>query len=846
MKLIFRSILAIIVVAISTLSAPVSAQVQNADEQACINALNKSGAKVAKAQGKENAGCVKNAGRNKLNVSADACLTADLKGKIGKATANTTTAELKSCVDTPGFAYTSASTVNDGAVDNEVGLTHDVFGSFIQSAIIDASTDGVGAGCLASVVKAYEKVAAAALKEFTSCKRAGLKSETIVDAATLGNCVGTDPKDKVLAARDKLESTIVDKCVGVNLVVAFPGCGAADAPTLADCTSSAAKCRVCTAEKEMDGHTVSCDQVDNGVLDLSCAECGNNIVEPGESCDDAGESADCNPNCTLPFCGDAYVNAMAGEQCEEDVLNDSGPCPSCQTATCGDGMLCSDPACTSGPSGGPEQCDLGVDNGSGGCSIACALTAAADVQCPDRIDLTTYSGTGRTCTTNADCPVGECDDGGTGRCHTETSHDRGWTGFAHDDEGNNGFRTRAHLACSGPDPGCGECLITGIDPEPGNCRCANDNRTTCDEPLQPDSDDCGGAVCDCFLDAPRPASIGNIPVCIVERLSGDVTGTVDVDLGSSKRSEVRREILYLGTTIVEPCPTCGGTCSAPAANVGDTCGLDADCDSGNATGDGVCGSFDPVANDGLLQGTCYGGANDGQTCDIAVMNTTFPAPGGGGYSLDCGLSPGFNISGAGLRITSAKTTGALSLPAGVPCGFGPSYSDSCPCGVCSLASRRGCSSNADCGSFGPCTHASTLTFPNPCDDSVCTPTGGGEGECSAGPFAKFCDGVLRANGRGFLYCVTNSDCDPINIGVDAGDCTLQESRECLVDPIAASGVADPTAPIVASLSCTPPSSNSGYNTVVGAPGPERVVEHQATRMICPDGVTTYTPGGSCP
>ena len=67
---------------------------------------------------------------------------------------------------------------------------------------------------------------------------------------------------------------------------------------------------------EMDGLSVTCDLEDNGLNDASCAKCGNGIVEfaNGESCDDAGESADCNPNCTLTFCGDGYVNATAGEQ----------------------------------------------------------------------------------------------------------------------------------------------------------------------------------------------------------------------------------------------------------------------------------------------------------------------------------------------------------------------------------------------------------------------------------------------------------------------------------------------------------------------------------------------------
>ena len=88
MRFFFRPIIGIVV--LCSLAVPAFAQVQNAEEQGCINALNNNGAKVAKAQGKENAGCIKAAGRNTLNVTADTCMAIDEKGKIAKARAKTT------------------------------------------------------------------------------------------------------------------------------------------------------------------------------------------------------------------------------------------------------------------------------------------------------------------------------------------------------------------------------------------------------------------------------------------------------------------------------------------------------------------------------------------------------------------------------------------------------------------------------------------------------------------------------------------------------------------------------------------------------------------------------------
>jgi hypothetical protein len=57
------------------------ANAATADEK-CVNNVNKGAAKVAKAQGKENSSCIKNAGKGKLTTTIEACLTADLKNKV--------------------------------------------------------------------------------------------------------------------------------------------------------------------------------------------------------------------------------------------------------------------------------------------------------------------------------------------------------------------------------------------------------------------------------------------------------------------------------------------------------------------------------------------------------------------------------------------------------------------------------------------------------------------------------------------------------------------------------------------------------------------------------------------
>ena len=46
------------------------------------------------------------------------------------------------------------------------------------------------------------------------------------------------------------------------------------------------------------------------------ARCGDGVVDDGEECDDGGESAACDVDCTFAECGDETLNITAGEDCE--------------------------------------------------------------------------------------------------------------------------------------------------------------------------------------------------------------------------------------------------------------------------------------------------------------------------------------------------------------------------------------------------------------------------------------------------------------------------------------------------------------------------------------------------
>lgn len=75
-----------------------------------------------------------------------------------------------------------------------------------------------------------------------------------------------------------------------------------------------------------DGNTVDGDGCSRDCT--SNETCGNGLRDLGEVCDTGGASAACDPDCTLPECGDGLVNMAAGEQCDDGPGNGTNgdPC----------------------------------------------------------------------------------------------------------------------------------------------------------------------------------------------------------------------------------------------------------------------------------------------------------------------------------------------------------------------------------------------------------------------------------------------------------------------------------------------------------------------------------------
>ena len=400
-----------------------------------------------------------------------------------------------------------------------------------------------------------------------------------------------------------------------------------------------------------------------------------------------------------------------------------------------------------------------------------------------------------------------------------TELDTGWTGFGHNAGVVEGFVARVDLDCSAS-VDCDSCTPSTNCSE-GNCRCSNDATTACTMPFVSDPA-CGGAVCDVMFGPPLPLSAGGSPTCVVNRVTTEITGTADAGSGASDVTVSNEARVHLGESQQEPCPVCSG------ANIGDA-------------------------------GTCSAGDNVGGACITDAKHPTF-----GNVSYSCQPDTGKNVSGTGLKINLALTTDSVSLPAAaaarasVGCDA-PLGAIPCHCATCSGDSTAGCNSDADCAALGAGT-CSTVGVGAPRQPSACLagcdvdPTTN-EGVCSGvyneadppsstgGPHDLFCDGLIRANGEGFITCLNDASCAPHS----AGSCTLVQTRPCFGDPIEATGANSQFGALAVSAFCSAATSSGAINSAAGTPGPGRAKIAFNFTGLCADGVTEYEPGGgNCP
>ena len=415
-----------------------------------------------------------------------------------------------------------------------------------------------------------------------------------------------------------------------------------------------------------------------------------------------------------------------------------------------------------------------------------------------------------------------------------TRFDYGWTGIRIDERPDSGGTVTFTTSCPASTRPCGTCTLGGPVANPhadtgqlDDRRCVNDTSVRCTS-----NAGCAGVggTCEFFFGTVQPIGIGGVTLCGLTQFNGPVTGTANVETGSLAPTMNLSTRIYGGITIDTPCPRCLG---------------------------------DATPNDGVLGGTCNGGARNGLGCDANGSVPNFPDA--GTTSLDCPPSAAFLLTSTAMTVNGVSGTATRTLTAASPdCGAGGVYAaKKCACETCNNAAGQLCTSNADCPISGgnpgvcggtrclgganngtPCTATSQCpsgvctrlgepTKPNACQDDTnipgfdphCTdtaPIGDGVGECLVGPVDEYCTNHPQ---RG---CTTDADC-----GGTPGSCAFQQ-RRCFLDngniggAITASGapsapVGDVWTPTVAAVPCLAPSTLPALNNVSGLPGPGRVL-----------------------
>ncbi|MDH3685840.1 MAG: hypothetical protein OEP95_06410 [Myxococcales bacterium] len=256
-----------------------SAQPLTKDQQRCIEDLNKGGAAVVKAQGKEELKCLKDAAKGK-EPNAQACATGDAKGKVAKARAKLAAGEAKRCTaPLPPFGYADSTAVGDAAVAERTGLTSDVFGPDLGLAAVAKSVSKPDAACQAAVAKGVDKLSGALFGAATKAQKDlfrgknGAPPETAEElSSALLAAVAGDAKGKIARATSKLTSNAEKKCSAADPAALFPGACAATgaAADLATCLEHVARCRFCYTLADFGTLDLACDDFDDTVANGSC------------------------------------------------------------------------------------------------------------------------------------------------------------------------------------------------------------------------------------------------------------------------------------------------------------------------------------------------------------------------------------------------------------------------------------------------------------------------------------------------------------------------------------------------------------------------------------------------
>jgi cysteine-rich repeat protein len=382
----------------AALASAATAQVSSADQK-CIATFNKGIRKVAKTQGQVISKCIKDFASGRLLTTVESCVLSDPGGKLQRAIDKATGQVADRCPGPlPTFGVTPVATAFLQVTLKMLDLAHQTIGADLDATLIPNGTD---ANCQSRVASQLTKCEDRRMREFLKCQKTGLRRGQVNDALSLASaCLGTgsgpqpDSGGRIAQACNvQIGDSIGQNCGSTNLAAAFPGCNPADASAATTCMNNQSACQLCLLLNEVDALNRDCDLMDDGNgANGSCgSECGDGVIQSGETCDDGNTNNGdgCGANCVVdggytctgepsvctPLCGNGALDA--GENCDDgDTQNGDGCNSSCFVES---GFSCNgEPSvcvhnCGNGVIQAGEACDDGDGSSGDGCSSTCQI-----------------------------------------------------------------------------------------------------------------------------------------------------------------------------------------------------------------------------------------------------------------------------------------------------------------------------------------------------------------------------------------------------------------------------------------------------------------------------------------
>jgi cysteine-rich repeat protein len=334
----------IMLAAVSSAAVPASAQSAAIKASIkCRNAIGQIGAGLVKTGFKVLDTCHGNRDKGKFTGDCNDLGAADVKSALAKAEAKSVTTLGKKCLagDVVRANYPNGDVAD--ALSDAMREEVEASGGAVQG-LPSLAGDKAGTKCHKAIGKARTGIVAEIIKLSTKCQKTADKTAATFEEL-LGTCLALPVKSGPKAA------TAITKACGV-----LTGADVGSCTPLPACVVDAA-----TAT----GQSLA------SALYGTPPECGNDVVEVGETCDDGNvtDGDGCDSNCTATGCGNGVVTA--GEECDDGNALDTDACAQCQDAVCGDGFvragveLCGDSVSDASTNPGDATCPVGECTPSG-------------------------------------------------------------------------------------------------------------------------------------------------------------------------------------------------------------------------------------------------------------------------------------------------------------------------------------------------------------------------------------------------------------------------------------------------------------------------------------------------